>query len=95
MADLVVIVMLSALVVVGVSYASLTRMKNDSLKKYLEFYQRQLRSTVTSLDRCVNDLNDTVDAYKELSGRYHELCEAYTAAYEILEENDLLPKDAA
>ena len=67
--------------------------ENRVLKGYVEFYKVQLRSAVSSLESGNDHLQDAIDEYRELHERYHELCDAYARAYEILEENGLLPED--
>lgn len=42
---------------------------------------------------CRRDLTTVADEYEDLADHYHELCVAYTRAYAILEEHDLLPKE--
>ena len=81
-------------ITLGVAYVSCVKSENADLKGYLEFYKRQLKATLVSLERGNVCLQEAIDEYKDLSEHYHELCVAYERAYAILEENDLLPGEA-
>ena len=80
--------------VLGIAYVSYVKSENADLKGYLEFYKKQLRATLASLESGDACLQEAVDEYKELCEQYHELYVAYERAYAILEENDLLPGEA-
>lgn len=90
--DSVFLGVMTLIVVFSVPYATVVRMENSSLKHYLEFYKSQLRSSIERTDEVIGSLNEAIDGYNDLAERYRELCAAYRAAYEILEENDLLPE---
>ena len=80
--------------ILGGAYVSYVKSENADLKGYLDFYKKQLKATLVSLERGNVCLQEAIDEYKDLSEHYHELCVAYERAYAILEENDLLPGEA-
>ena len=48
------------------------------------------KKTLRGWASCTENLNEAYDMYEELAGKYRELCVAYTRAYKVLEEYDLL-----
>jgi hypothetical protein len=81
-----VIVFMFAVVMLCLPHFVLTARENRYLRGWLDDAQ-------SSLSSCVEDLFKAHDMYVELAEKYHELSVAYFRAYEMLEENGIIPKD--